>query len=303
MLRTIAICPAEFPGVTTVFKNGDRLGLWQHVKLGDRIPLDTETMIIDTWINNYKDFLGKPQIRIIPFLTSTIGQMEFSWNQIELKLIRAVIELMEKNIIQFVLAGWPDVIDVMFPRFKAQDRAFFCPYPLDIRYSRKLRINKKIPNSIGLFSPSSARKNLQNQILAGSASGELHTNLNIQGNGIKNYPWIDEQSYYDMLNKLKITLHCGFTESFCYAAAESLMCGTIPIVSLQIAQNLGFPEDIPIIVRQVDSANTIKIKVQNVLNWNDAYYVAYVGYLQTLLTKTAEQNLEQIKIILDKVTK
>jgi hypothetical protein len=301
MSRIVAICPQAFPGVSAVFKNGAKLGLWDFIYLGDRIPLDATFLILGGWINSYYEFLGNPALLVAVYLTSTIAQMEFSLNQIELLQVREIGKLLEKNLIKYVLAGWQDVIDFPFKKFKEDQRAFYCPYPINLEFKRfdfRLKINK----SIGLFSPQAVRKNLQNQVLAALHSGELHTNLRIASGRIKHHYWLPDDEYHKLIGSLWVTLHCGFSESLCYAAVESILAGTVPIISLQVAQNLSIPDDFATVVKQVDSARNIAKKIEQVLSWHPSEYAARLVYLEERIQKTAEINNEKIKKILDKVT-
>lgn len=304
MPRIVAVCPKEFPGVSAVFKNGHALGLWEFVPFGERIPLDTAVLIVGTWWDIYMQFLTNPTVTVVPFFTSTFGQMGFSRNRVEFVQVGIVKKLMESNKIKYVLAGWEELIKYAFMKYEKEDRAFWCPYPLSIQANKvSIAWLDKIENSIGLFTPNAERKNLDNQILAAFNSGELHTNVPVvlSGERVKIYDWLPSDSYRKVISRLKITLHCGFTESFCYAAAESIAAGTVPIVSLQIARNLGIPECLPIVVHQLDSVSEIKEKISLTLSWKEEEYSERLAFLSSKLAEKAEWNRTVIKIILDKL--
>jgi len=303
MSRIVAVCPKEFPGVSAVFRNGAESGLWEFIELGSRIPLDTSLIIVGGWLDGYLQFLNNPQSPVVVFFTSTIGQMEFSLDQVEFLQCRIVHQLVSQNIVKCVLVGWPDLIDFVFSDCKARNRGFYFPYPISLKESRTPGIQDKISNSIGIFSPRAPRKNLQNQILAATSIGELHTNviLGVGDRQVKYYNWQTRQDYLDCLSKLTVSLHCGFTESLCYAAIDSILAGVIPVISLQVAENLGISMLSPIVVHQVDSVTNIRRRIQDVLSWDEKAYLAVLNELRDSLKRTAERNYAEDKIILDKL--
>lgn len=294
MPRIIAVCPKEYPGVNSVFRHGASLGYWKHVALGEEIP-EHEILILGAWHPDYCALLNLKSKKGI-YITSTIGQMDFSQGMIELQQIEAMQRLLKEKRIDFILAGWPDVANL----FSGIGPAHHCPYPFDESLLRERRA--KIPNSIGIFLPFSPRKNITNQLTAAKMSGaKVFTNLPINSSEISNVGWLDIKDYNAQIEELKLTLHCTFTESFSYGAAESLFLGTLPIVSTQIAENLNLGPEIT--CYQCDSVKNILEKILYILNLDYKSYEILLNQQLARIRVKLQQNRYITKNLLDELSK
>ena len=300
MSKIIAVCPKEYPGVNAVFRHGAALGLWTHLHLEDTIP-ENDFVILGAWHPSYEEYLDKH--RCVVYLTSTFGQMEFSNNQIEIQYIPMFIELLNKNRIKAILAGWKEVADYFNDRVK--EKSFYCPYPFSEAYLKEIKEGAfiKEPNSVGIFLPCAPRKNTFNQLLAAVKSGmKIYTNLpyNFENPNINKIEWLSNEEYFLFISRLTLTLHCTFTESFSYAAAESLMLGTLPIVSLQISENLNLPHNL--ICYQCDSVSNILSKIEGIKELDEFRYEEHIRSCQGHFRFKNKINFALTKDVLDKVT-
>ncbi len=299
MPKVIAICPKEYPGVSAVFRHGEALGLWKHVYFEDNIP-ENDLLILGAWHPAYRGLLEKYNCAV--YLTSTFGQMEFSDNQVEVTWIPELITETKKNGIKVILAGWESVAGYF--KKKTDEKAFYCPYPFSEDHLAEIPRLVKNPYSIGIFLPCSPRKNTLNQILAADYSGlTVYTNLpyDFQNGRINKIKWLENQKYFELISSLKFTLHCTFTESFSYGAAESLLLGTLPIVSPQIADNLNLQREL--ICYQVDSVKEILRKINELKILSEEEYAYVLKKNQAYFRFKNEENLIKTKNVLDEVIK
>lgn len=296
MPRIIAICPKEFVGVSAVLTHGAKLGYWKHIFLGDEVP-ENDILLLGAWHPEYWKLLDKYNCGA--YITSTIGQMEFSWEQVELHQLDAIRELYKAEKLKFALVGWRDVLWT----FNKRERVFYCPYPFYFKDIEEIKTKDKFPKSVGIYLPNSPRKNLMNQYLAAKAcSTEIYTNLNFGDKNIHYTGWLERTTYLNLLSRLTTTLHCTYTESFSYAAAESLVAGTIPIVSFQVAQNLGLA-NATYVCPQCDSIAEIAMPIRRLFSIENKNYQEILAQLTTDFKKTMGLYQEQTKLVLDKIGK
>lgn len=297
MPRILAICAKEFPGVNAVFKHGASLGYWTHIHLEDPIP-EHDILLLGAWHPKYWSLL-ELKTRYGVYITSTLGQMEFSYNSVELHQLKALQDLLRSGKLNFILAGWPDIADL----FAGFGNTFHCPYPFDESIIVKYKSGQRMRNSVGIFLPASPRKNTANQLMAARLSGtkRIFTNLPVGFSPeVERVGWLPEDKYFKLMSEVGMTLHCTFTESFSYGAAESLVLGTIPIVSMQVAENLGLISQ-AITCNQCDSISKIKQIIRLILNISDIEYNSLARlYLAKLRCKLRE-NYEITKRVLDKI--
>ncbi len=293
--KIVAVCPEEYPGVSAVFKHGEKLGLWEYRNVRRELPKN-DLVILGAWHYHYKKYLEDNQC--VVYLTSTFGQMEFSYQGIEIDNLGEIERLLKEGKIKAILAGWPDVAE-----YFQSEKAFYCPYPFSEEYILKqTKQETKEYDSIGIFLPNSPRKNTFNQILAAiNSKMKIYTNLPYDCPGIKTVGWLPNPEYYSLISKLAITLHCTFTESFSYAAAESIVLGTIPIVSSQIATNLSLTNDV--ICWQCDSVKNILEKIEFFKNVSAEAYQQKITILKSYLKIRNSENLDKTKNVLDEIVK
>lgn len=295
MSRTIAVCPKQFPGVTSVFKHGHLLGLWDYVSLGEEIP-DNDLLILGAWHQAYNPLLKKHNCVI--YFTSTIGQMEFSAQSIELTTAQYVLELYEQKHIKAILHGWKDLAFLFTT--KNPERIYHCPYPFDYEYFKRFHADEKQRHSIGMFLPKAPRKNIFNQLLAaGNINCPVYTNQDCEGPNFNTCGWLNEEVYYKLISQMIVTLHCTYTESFSYAAAESIALGTLPIASIQVTRNLNLPYQLCCL--QCDSVFEIIDSLLRIMRLKTDEYYKLLATTQERLIIRVDSNLVEAKIVLDKI--
>ncbi len=300
MYEIIALCPKEYPGVTSVFRHGENLGLWKLCFLGEEIP-ENKLVILGAWHPAYAELLEKHKCAI--YITSTFGQMEFSHNRIEIEQYQEIIRLADVGKLVAVLSGYWEVANYSEKFLK--EKSFWCPYPFEIK-EQKLEPDwwsKKEKNSTGIFLPDAPRKNTLNQIIAAAEiSDRVYTNLPFVGiKVVSSKGWIPEPEYSLRIKKLMVTLHCTFTESFSYAAAESLVLGTIPIVSLQVAENLGFLENWENVCLQCDSSEKIMRSIKEIFELGEKSYLELLDNCQKAFKMRMASTAAITRNVLDKV--
>ena len=239
----------NFPGVSRVFKELQKLGLSTHIEITGnefKLPPETDILILGAWIPEYVQILEQVDFDNIGILwTSTIAQSEMSG--IEISYINQIYDLLENGHIEFVWFGdksWLSMFDL--------DGAFYIPYPITL--SEKIDVEKdKNTNNISLFCPSHPRKNIINQLIAVKKAQEknfitLNTNnltpeyekfarkLELNCNS---FQWLEQEEYLNKVASMDLGLqvsHVG-VESFNYVVIDH-MCQNIPtVMSRSIYEN------------------------------------------------------------------
>ena len=238
MDEIVAICPKEFPGVTAVFRDGEKLGLWKFYELHKPFPKEAKLFILGAWHPYYRmlfpDLKGKKTILI----TSTPAQLEMG--VVDMEFLRLIQEFKNRDVIDDILCGslalaeWLDAKYFPYPIWLSPDKAFNS-------------IEEKVPNCVGLFLPYHYRKNIFNQIIALKLlqkripTLEVFTNLNpyYLPSFCKFVGWRYRAEYLQLLRTVQVFLHVTWTESLAYGVIDALREGTLPLVSTQVQGFLG----------------------------------------------------------------
>lgn len=276
-MTTVAIS-APFPGVSRVLEEGEKLGLWRFIRLGDdpevRLP-EADCFLLGAWHPDYPELvkLLPPGARVGVLWTSSMGEMGFEPSE-----IAALSGLLNNPKVEFIWCGDPAVGALRPPK------TFYAPYPLVVEDHRRRDLPKR--DAMTLFCPATLKKNLHNQVLAAALvqreSGlVLYTNVPLDNNLVEmlqirvvRYSWLPRGQYHEVLQAAKLNFAVSFAETLNYQCAESVMLGTPSVVS----------PTIPFLATQ---------GISKVTNPNDPVEIARVALgLVSNLAEAAELQLE-----------
>ena len=247
----IVALSAPFPGVSRVFEEGEKLGLWTFhlVERETDIP-PADTYILGAWSPAYDAMLSRLSGKVGVLWTSSAGEMDLE--PVEIEMLRHVLR---DPRIDFIWFGDQSL-------GKMWDKGFYCPYPLDYRPEPSCDPQRVI----SLWAPGTLKKNLLNQLLAVSAfqgegnSVKLYTNVSldpIRRLGITldavEFGWLDRKRYHEILRRSLVNLSTSWAETFSYQMAEATMLGVPTVSSSAIRWGRGevMPNDPEDITREI----------------------------------------------------
>lgn len=316
-MNIVSIAPKAYVGVNAVFEHLTPMIGSKHHYLED-FPLASEESadlyIFGGWVPNVYPLLFRmlnerdergPQIAVLN--CSSLGQMEMA--QVEMRFLQEMMQFAADGVIDYVFLGDEDAALC----FDDQPGVRYFPYPIQTDMFDKHRgiFEAKLPSSVGMFSPAHYRKNLINQImgckLANQAINDippitLHSNLQLEVGGVQKqfWGWLPRVQFFQKISEMKTTLHCGFTESFCYAALESIMLGTLPILSPVITNNFQL-NDYELMVVDIDQPRAIGFQIKNVLEMDVNDYSNLLHKTMTGISQLETQHTEMLRLLFEAV--
>lgn len=274
-MKILAVVSKSYPGVCAVLEHGRHLGLWDTAFLENLKNVDEikgyDLVILGAYHPGYEQLLNKSQ-KFVLLWTSSPGQTGFR----EVDVLKKVFSLYQDKSINELWFGSKEFVEI----FKKEENVFHFAYPFSIELIENELSKDKVEhefakNNVGFFSPKDPRKNLFVQyhafVIAQRKNKKLvlHNNVSTDqpSNWIHNYGWIPKQEYFKLLSHCVVSLHVFPFESFCYSAAEAIICGSIPVVSSTVVHNLGLPVFTEI--RQVDSPVEISEMIVKLTNMEE----------------------------------
>jgi len=280
MITTIA--HSGMPGVQSVFKNMEALGM------SENLPLDQ--------INNIKDIgnvvifgaFDQSYLPIIRMLRnhSPLRNIGFLWTSSptetelqpgEINFLNYILRMKIQEQIDFLWFLKPDYLEM----YGGIHDVFCAPAPcLEYNFRNPLRVE---PKQLSLFMPATLKKNAFAQHLAASAfalnnPGKVIVKSN---NGAYKLPgiistgWMSDEMYEKELNFTDIAMHVSLAESFAYGAYKFLARGTPCLISPSIQRNLEVYNsrlENLLVVRDSDSLREMGIKLHNLFNFSHEDY-------------------------------
>jgi len=185
-------------------------------------------------------------------MSSSAGEMELSWQGVEITQLNRILGWLEDGTLDFLLCTDPKLARCFdHPRIKHLP----CPVAPDLVKPRA--VEKR--DGIGLFCPAKPSKNIFPQLLAvrlfqrRRPGFKLHTNLKayarviaMLGIDAEVYDWLPEERYRELLASLRVNLQverCG--DYFNYQVVEAGLLGVPSVVGPRSPLGLGVgdPED------------------------------------------------------------
>lgn len=313
-MKIITVAPKAYVGVNAVFEHLTPMIGSEHQYLEELSLAGEEAAdlyIFGGWVPNVYPLLFRwlnqrdeqgPKIAVLN--CSSLGQMEMA--QVEIGYLREMMQFAADGVIDYVFLGDEDAAIC----FDDQPGVRYFPYPIRIELfdQFQLKFAAKIPGAVGLFSPAHYRKNLVNQMmgcklandaLKGNPSITLHSNLQLEMGGVQKqfWGWLPRPDFFRKIAEMQTTLHCGFTESFCYAALESIMLGTLPILSPVITNNFML-EEYELMVVDIDQPRAIGYQIKHLLEMNPGAYRGVLHKAQVGIQNLATLHREQLTLLM-----
>lgn len=295
-------CPEYFPGVKSVFRHAESLGLGRFMDIaslsspGSLLKRNISTLneddlvIFGGWDIMYLLPIMRLKCRKAILWTSSTGQMEMSPNGAELNIFTDTIlrKFKEDKLYRLYIMSRE-----LYRYLRDDKKVEYFPPPFDFRLYED-RPYEKVNNSIGLFIPphSNVRKNYYNQKLAIEMLRRERSIIYFTNAG----GWLPEWDYYRTLRNVVVNLHVTHSESFCYQVAEAITSGTISLVSPCIQENLCL--DTPFVVHNPDSPTEICEKIEDILGMREGAYTEWVRMQHESLKKTVEKNNNLLRLLL-----
>lgn len=296
MSRIIAICPQEYPGVSSVFRNGQAFKLWSFYELHQKFPREAELFILGAWHPAYRKLIPSLKGKKTILITSTPAQLEMGI--IDMQFLKFILELKYSKEIDEIFCGSKILADYISARH--------FPYPIYLENIEPVRWESKVPYSAGLFLPSHYRKNIFNQVIALNMLRKKFPQLDVITNVqfqfkpsfFRSIGWQPRKKYKEILGSLKVVLHVTWTESLGYAAIDALKQGTLPLVSLSTAKILGLEWN----VYDSDDPEAILKQLEQILDLEKTRYILEKEKGVRQLKLLSEGNLIALIKILESLT-
>lgn len=232
-MRVVALS-VPFPGVSRVLKESEKVGMLKFCPIGgDRVAIPpADVYILGAYHPFYDQLLPHLDGKIGVLWTSSAGEMQLE--PVEQDYLH---RLLVDPRIDFIWFGDPGLAAVF------KDKGFYSPYPMSLDVQRPDVPKQDI---VTLFCPTTAKKNILTQILAVAlvqreVDVTLHVNFGIDpalkaatGLRVVEHGWLERGEYVRLLASSRANLAVSLAETFCYAAAESVLMGTPCVLSSAI---------------------------------------------------------------------
>ncbi len=231
----LTIAPEDFPGTTAVLKHYNVTGLVEHSdEISPRTVAGRKMVVLGGWHHIYYEAVRKIQSSNVPiglYWTSSVGQMDFSNNGIEVSYIHIIADLVRTELIDFVFCANPDIQNCL-QQFIPQDKVIHLPYAFDWDEVKKHQIDDIYVGKdwVDLFCPGDTRKNMLVQIHAAKIA-----DVHLHGSGLRprykwfsdlikvrytDMGWMPKDKYYQAVQTMKMGLQVTYAETFDYVVAE-----------------------------------------------------------------------------------
>ena len=273
---------AGMPGVEAVGKAGQALGLWKYMNVSTIVNtiVEDDFIIWGAWHEYYNREIRKHRCKQGRLICSSLGQMEMSG--IELEWLTYDFKLLEKGVLDYIFFGSKDAYEVYKTR---HENVRWFPYPVYQSTNLLKSQSTKIPNSVGIFLPSTPRKNILNQKAACELARRSILDLQVFTN---EKGWLPEKEYYELLGKMRIVLNITHVESFSYATIDAIQHGVLPIVSPCVQHNLDLPDEV--MVSNPDSPLDISGMLITLLRYDEDIYVDILSKCTRAIESLAKRN-------------
>jgi len=233
----IVAISVPYPGVSRVCEEGEKLGLWEFVRLTDDqevdVPASADLYILGAWHPVYGEILnamraqGKP--RAVVLWTSSAGEVGLEPSEQD-----ALVDVLADTRIERVWFADKALAEAW------KEKGFYAPYPLYV--PEVLPGPKLVPEPyMTLFCPSTAKKNIFTQLVAAVLiqleRPELTLYTNVQVSKVfhdtlkfKEMGWLAREQYEEVMRGSKLNFACSFAETFDYQAAEAALLWQVPSV-------------------------------------------------------------------------
>ena len=290
-MNIVTICLKTQIGISTVFRHGEKIGLWKFYFLDEvERSLDADLCILGGWSKLYEPLL-KDFNKVWVLWGSPLLQSEVS--PPELTYLKYVIENPK---IERVWCGDEDLTYVL------GGKSLHLPYPIDVETILKYKQENIEREGLGLFMPSKPYKNIATQLAAVKLLQNkmpnliLHTNVTGRYAKLarwlkikcKFYKWMPEPEYLRLLSSLRLTLYVTLSECFAYGALTPMLLETPCLVSRVVEPRWNRPLCRELVVDNTDSPSEIANKASIILD--DELWPSFSRLARGVALEVAERN-------------
>jgi len=309
----LTICPDDFPGVKAHLKNYLSTGLTEHTEtITPSAVIGRKMVIFGAWHPVYYEAMQKIKSTGVPIAllwTSSVGQIDFVNNGIEISFLYLLKDLIYAGLIDILFTP-TEQIQNMFQQFIEPKKVILLPHSLNWnkiqeKYDKNIYPEK---NDIDLFSTAETRKNILPQIHASKlADCRIYLNHTSQryiffADILKvkytSMGWIPDETYFNVIQQMKMGLQVTYAESFNYVVAEHFAmkrpCLISPVMGRWVDNNLW--KDI--MIYNIDNPFEIADVIMNIKNMSDKKYNKLGNECFRFIKKEAKsRNDNAIKIL------
>jgi len=308
MKNITTICHSGMPGVQSVFKNMEALGMSHN------LPIDQVTSIQDignvvifgAFDQSYLPLMnilrndGRP--RNIGFLwTSSPTETELQPG--EINFLHYILGMKVRGEIDFIWFLKPDYLEM----YGSIHDVFTAPAPCaKYKFREPLKSETK---QLSLFMPNTLKKNSFAQHLAASSFAMKNPGrVIVKSNGAYKFPniintgWMSDDMYEKELNFTDVAMHVSLAESFAYGAYKFLARGTPCLISPSIQSNLEIFNsrlDKILVVRDSDSLIEMSMKLHNLFNFSHEDYKVLCQLIFDEMSAFREYNNKRLKKVFE----
>lgn len=301
------------PGVQSVFKNLELLGLSKNIVLDNinQIP-DDDTIIFGAFHQSYVPFLNIFKAKHQPVgVLWTSSPSETGLQPNEISLLMQVSYLRQKGLIDFIWFLKKD-----FTEIYNGSGIFYAPPPIP-EYKHVTEdwvLNNYQHKFVSLFMPDALKKNWFAQILAAKAARKqdstinIRTNLPISDPDITSLGWMSPELYENEIKHTYLALHVSHAESFAYGAYQFLARGIPCLISPTIADNFNIEPNSKLydylVVANPDSISEISQKILYLTQGKGSNDYKYLSeYIYSEMQKLRIHNNQEIQVVFKELEK
>lgn len=311
----LTICPDDFPGVKTHLKNYLSTGLTEHTEtITPSAVIGRKMVIFGAWHPIYYEAMQKIKSTGVPITllwTSSVGQIDFAGNGIEISFLYLLKDLTYAGLIDRIFTP-TEQIQSMFQQFIEPEKVILLPHSLNWNKIKEKYDETIVPkkDAVDLFSTAETRKNILPQIHASKISDcQLYINHNAQrytffADLLKvrytSMGWIPDESYFNVIQQMRMGLQVTYAESFNYVVAEHFAlkrpCLISPVMGRWVDKDLW--KDI--MVYNIDNPFEISDVMMLIKNMSDREYTRLGNKCYKFIKKEAKsRNNYAIKTLTD----
>lgn len=281
----IVTLSAPWPSVVRAFREGEAEGLWSHVTLDPEkrwsIPEADLYLVADGYRPYYEPIIDALKDRFGAkvgfYYNSPLLQSDMSKQEISLACMS--MDMLDSGRVDFIIflsRSWWKIFD--HPRMYHLPHAVHLPVPLASAAPTPF---KDGTTHVGLFIPTTHRKNIAHQLAALQGRDDifLHTNIEapyhqfLQRLGIRHkiYPWLAPARHRRLVARMDLALQVTHraVESFCYGALDPMLYGIPTLVSRTIADNFGLEEP-ALVVEEPSDLDELRARAHALLDLTPA---------------------------------
>ena len=220
----------SYPGVCRVAQEGEKLGLWQFVRLEGRVEIPpADLYILGAWNDVYDQLLRVLPGKVGVCWTSSVGEMNlagYESGQAEVEY-QYLARILKDSRVKFIWFGDPSLAQV-FP-----EKGLYSPYPIYLPLSSLSFSAAPEPprDYMTFFCPHTLKKNALNNLLGAYLIQQetgyiLRTNVPVPDLlPIKHVydGWLPEDRYQAVIRQSALNLACSWSETLHYQAVEAAL--------------------------------------------------------------------------------